>query len=117
MTERSLAEFLQDILDTIADLETFTANVEFEAFRANREKVLAVVKSIEILGEAVKKIPDDIRTQYPEIPWKAIAGMRDMLVHEYWGIDTNVVWATVQEGLPPLKAVIIEVAEKLQRTD
>jgi len=117
MTERSLAEFLQDILDTIADLETFTANVEFEAFRANREKVLAVVKSIEILGEAVKKIPDDIRTQYPEIPWKAIAGMRDMLVHEYWGIDANVVWATVQEGLPPLKAVIIEVAEKLQRTD
>jgi len=117
MTERSLAEFLQDILDTIADLETFTANVEFEAFRANREKVLAVVKSIEILGEAVKKIPDDIRTQYPEIPWKAIAGMRDMLVHEYWGIDANVVWATVQEGLPPLKAVIMEVAEKLQRTD
>jgi len=117
MTERSLAEFLQDILDTIADIETFTANVEFEAFRANREKVLAVVKSIEILGEAVKKIPDDIRTQYPEIPWKAIAGMRDMLVHEYWGIDANVVWATVQEGLPPLKAVIMEVAKKLQRTD
>jgi uncharacterized protein with HEPN domain len=114
MTERSLAEFLQDILDTIADIETFTANVEFEAFRANREKVLAVVKSIEILGEAVKKIPDDIRTQYPEIPWKAIAGMRDMLVHEYWGIDANVVWATVREGLPPLKAVIMEVAEKLQ---
>ncbi|PSB27058.1 DUF86 domain-containing protein [Stenomitos frigidus] len=117
MTERSLAEFLQDILDTIADLETFTANVEFEAFQANREKVLAVVKSIEILGEAVKKIPDNIRTQYPEMPWKAVAGMRDVLVHEYWGIDANVVWATVQEGLPPLKAVIIEVAEKLQRTD
>ena len=114
MTERSLSEFLQDILDTIADIETFTTNVEFEAFQANREKVLAVVKSIEILGEAVKKIPDDIRNQYPEIPWRAIAGMRDVLVHEYWGIDVNVVWATVQEGLPPLKAVIIEVAGKLQ---
>lgn len=114
MTERSLSEFLQDILDTIADIETFTANVEFEAFQGNREKVLAVVKSIEILGEAVKKIPDDIRNQYPEIPWKAIAGMRDVLVHEYWGIDINVVWATVQEGLPPLKAVIIEAAGKLQ---
>jgi uncharacterized protein with HEPN domain len=109
MTEQSLSEFLQDILDTIADIETFTTNVEFEAFQANREKVLAVVKSIEILGEAVKKIPDDIRTQYPEIPWKAIAGMRDVLVHEYWGIDVNVVWATVQKGFPPLKVVIIEV--------
>jgi uncharacterized protein with HEPN domain len=61
MTERPLSEFLQDILDAIADIETFTANVDFETFRHNREKVLAVVKSIEILGEAVKKIPDDIR--------------------------------------------------------
>ena len=73
MTERPLSEFLQDILDAIADIETFTANVDFETFRHNREKVLAVVKSIEILGEAVKKIPDDIRSCYPQIPWKAIA--------------------------------------------
>ena len=110
MTDRPLSEFLQDILEAIADIETFTAGVDFEGFQANREKVLAVVKSIEILGEAVKKIPNDLRSQYPEVPWKSIAGMRDVLVHEYWGVDVNVVWATVQEGLPPLKAVIIEIA-------
>lgn len=110
MTQRQLSEFLQDILDTIADIEIFTENVELEAFQANREKVLAVVKSIEILGEAVKKVPDDIRNQYPDIPWKSIAGMRDVLVHEYWGIDVNIIWATVQEGLPPLKATIAEIA-------
>ncbi len=109
MTQRQLSEFLQDILDTITDIEIFTENVEFEAFQANREKVLAVVKSIEILGEAVKKVPDDIRNQYPDIPWKSIAGMRDVLVHEYWGIDVNIIWATVQEGLPPLKATITEI--------
>jgi uncharacterized protein with HEPN domain len=109
MTDRPLSEFLQDILESIADIESFTAGVDFESFQGNREKVLAVVKSIEILGEAVKKIPDDIRNQYPKIPWRAIAGMRDVLVHEYWGIDVNVVWATVQEGLPPLKAVILEI--------
>ncbi|MGI0494046.1 DUF86 domain-containing protein [Alkalinema pantanalense CENA528] len=113
MTERSLSEFLQDILETIAEIETFTAGVDLEAFQANREKVLAVVKSIEIIGEAVKKIPVDIREQYPEIPWKAVAGMRDILVHEYWGIDVNVVWATIQEGLPPFKTVITEVARTL----
>lgn len=95
MTQRQLSEFLQDILDTITDIEIFTENVEFEAFQANREKVLAVVKSIEILGEAVKKVPDDIHNQYPNIPWKSIAGMRDVLVHEYWGIDVNIIWATV----------------------
>lgn len=109
MTSRSLSEFLQDILDTIAEIENFTAGIEFEAFQANREKILAVVKLIEILGEAVKKIPDEVRNRYPEIPWKSIAGMRDILVHEYWGIDVNVIWATIQEGLPPLKVVIIEI--------
>lgn len=109
MTERPLSEFLQDILESIADIEAFTTGVDFESFEGNREKVLAVVKSIEILGEAVKKIPDDIRSQYPQIPWRAIAGMRDILVHEYWGVDIKVIWATIQEGLPPFKAVIIEI--------
>jgi uncharacterized protein with HEPN domain len=113
MTERSLSDVLQDILDAIADIEMFTAEVDFEAFRHNREKVLAVVKAIEILGEAVKKIPEDIRSLYPQIPWKAIAGMRDVLVHEYWGIDLNVVWATVEEGIPPLKITIVEIQENL----
>lgn len=70
MTERPLSEVLQDILDAIADIEMFTAEVDFEAFRHNREKVLAVVKAIKILGEAVKKIPEDIRRRYPQIPWE-----------------------------------------------
>ncbi|MEC4806409.1 MAG: DUF86 domain-containing protein [Jaaginema sp. PMC 1079.18] len=109
MTERSQLEVLQDILDAIADIETFTAEVDFAAFQQNREKVLAVVKAIEILGEAVKKIPEDTRSRYPQIPWQAIAGMRGVLVHEYWGIDLKVVWATVQEGIPPLKIVILEI--------
>jgi uncharacterized protein with HEPN domain len=111
MTERLLSEFLQDILESIVEIESFTTGVDFEGFRANREKILAVVKSIEIIGEAVKKVPDEVRDRFPQIPWRAIAGMRDVLVHEYWGIDVNVVWATVKEGLPPLKAVIVEWAD------
>ncbi|MGH8000848.1 MAG: HepT-like ribonuclease domain-containing protein [Brasilonema sp.] len=78
-------------MDAIADIEGFTDGIDFETFRVNREKILAVVKSIEILGEAVKRIPDEIRSQNPQIPWKALAGMRDVLLHEYWGIDANVV--------------------------
>lgn len=111
MTARDLSERLQDILDAISDIETFTADVDFEGFRANREKVYAIVKLLEILGEAVKQIPPEIRDRYPEIPWQSIAGMRDILVHEYWGIDVNVVWATVQQGLPPLKLVITELTQ------
>ena len=111
MSDRSLSEFLQDISDAIAEIETFTEGIDLDTFYANREKVLAVVKLLEILGEAVKRIPGDIRAQHPQIPWKEIAGMRDILVHQYWGIDINVIWATIQEGLPPLKAVVTAMLE------
>jgi uncharacterized protein with HEPN domain len=114
MTERQLEEFLQDILTAISDIETFTAGIDFQTFASNREKVLAVIKAIEILGEAVKKIPGDIRDRYPQIPWKAVAGMRDMLVHEYWGTDLNVVWATVQDGISWLKITVNKIFEETQ---
>ena len=99
MTQRQLSEFLEDILDAITEIEGFIANVRFEAFIENREKVLAVVKLLEIIGEATKKIPDELRRQYPDIPWKAVTGMRDVLVHEYWQVDEAVVWGTVTKKI------------------
>lgn len=110
MTERSLSQVLQDILETIDYLEIFVDGVTLESFEANPEKLFAVVKALEITGEAVKKIPGDIRNQYPQIPWKDIAGMRDILVHQYWRVDSKVVWSTVQNGVPLLKAAITELA-------
>jgi uncharacterized protein with HEPN domain len=112
MTERPLSQVLQDILETIAYLDTFTDGVSLEEFEANPEKLFAVVKALEIVGEAVKKIPDDIRAQYPQIPWKDVAGMRDILVHQYWRVDSRVVWSTVQTGIPILKTAITELATK-----
>ncbi len=114
MTKRSLTELLQDILDAITDIETFTEAVDLESFSSNREKMLAVVKSLEIIGEAVKLLPQEIRNKPTPISWKAVAGMRDVLVHEYWGIDVNVVWETVQESLPVLKAEITKIKEQQQ---
>jgi uncharacterized protein with HEPN domain len=70
-----------------------------------------VVKLLEIIGEAVKKIPIAARKNYPEMPWKSVAGMKDILVHEYWQIDTAVVWVTVQDSLPLLKAVISKMLD------
>lgn len=109
--KRSYTEFLQDILDAITEIELFVSDVNFDAFESNRQKTLAVVKLLEIIGEAVKKIPSERREQYPYLPWKSIAGMKDMLVHEYWKIDVAVVWATVQHSLPPLKEVIMKELE------
>jgi len=111
--KRRYTDFLQDILDAITEINLFINGISYEAFESNREKTLAVVKLLEIIGEAVKKIPSERREQYPDIPWKSIAGMKDMLVHEYWQVDVAVVWATVQYSLPSLKAVVMKELERM----
>lgn len=110
--KRSYTEFLQDIVDAIDEAESFVAGISFDVFASNREKILAIIKLLEIIGEAVKKIPDDKRKPYSHLPWKAIAGMKDMLVHEYWQVDTEVVWSTVHQSLPPLKVVVVNMLDQ-----
>lgn len=111
---RSYGEFLQDILDAITEIESFVDGVSFEVFQSDRAKVLAVVKLLEIIGEAVKKIPDEQRRFYPGIPWRSITGMRNILIHEYWQIDVEVLWSTIPDFLPSLKVAVVEM---LQRED
>jgi uncharacterized protein with HEPN domain len=117
MTKRDLDDFIEDILEAIGSVERFLVGVRFEDFAQNEEKIFAVEKAMEIIGEAVKNIPDSIRSQYPEIPWKNIAGMRDKLVHEYWGADVNILWKTAQQRLPELKEQVIRIRQELQQDD
>jgi uncharacterized protein with HEPN domain len=109
MTQRDLLDFLLDIIEAIDEIESFVVGINFKEFASNREKILAVVKLLEIIGEATKKIPEDLRDQYPDIPWRAVAGMRDVLVHQYWQVDVEVIWETVVQSLPLLKVVISEM--------
>jgi uncharacterized protein with HEPN domain len=109
MTKRSVQDFFEDILSAITEIESFIDGITFDEFQRKREKILAVVKLLEIIGEATKQIPDSFRLQYPQITWQSVAGMRDILIHEYWDIDVNVVWATVTEYLPDLKSVIQDI--------
>ncbi|MBE5232243.1 MAG: DUF86 domain-containing protein [Microcystis sp. M54BS1] len=114
MTQREFRDFLQDILEAICQLEKMTQDLSFAEFSTKIEIFLSAVKLIEIIGEAVKNIPDEVRVNYPNIPWKNIAGMRDKLVHEYWAIDEKVVWKVIQNNLPQLKRTLISIIEKLQ---
>ena len=108
MSKRDVTDYLQDILDAIAAIEQFTTGINFDDFSQNLEKVFAVSRAIEIIGEAVKRIPDSVRSQYPDIPWRDIAGIRDKLIHNYFNTDVEIIWKAVQEDVPQLKTMISE---------
>jgi len=106
VTKRQVEDYLQDILDAVAAIEQFTTGIEFEAFAQNLEKVFAISRAIEIIGEAVKRIPDSVRSQYSDIPWRDVAGMRDKLIHDYFNTDIEIIWKAVQEDIPLLEVMI-----------
>lgn len=112
--KREVRDYLNDILQSIADIRLFAAGMSFEQFCSDRKTVNAVVRSLEIIGEATKKIPADIRTRYPDLPWIEIAAMRDKLIHEYFGVDLEIVWETVRNDLAPLESAIQKVLEDMQ---
>lgn len=86
----------------------------YEEFVKDRKTLNAVVRSIEIIGEASKKFPDAIKAKYVELPWKEITGMRDKLIHAYFGTDTETIWQTVKHNIPTLKQTIQKI-EKDQK--
>lgn len=105
--------FIEHILDSIKNIETFMKNISKEYFFKNREKQSAVIRQIEVIGEAVKNIPDSFRGEYPNIPWIKIAGMRDKLMHHYFGVNLNTVWKVIKENIPDLKEKILQIKEEL----
>lgn len=111
---REIIDYLNDINDSISDIQSFTADMSFEKFENDKKTQHAVIHCLEIIGEAVKKIPDDIRNKYPDMPWKEIAGMRDKLIHEYFGIDLESVWTTIIDDIHPLNNCIVQLIKEVQ---
>jgi uncharacterized protein with HEPN domain len=116
MKSREFTDYLRDISDAIEKIEKFTEGMDSEGFAADDKTVYAVTRALEIIGEATKKVPTTIRDRYPQVSWREMAGIRDKLIHEYFGVNLEVIWKTVQEDLPPLKPLIdqmlLETAEE-----
>jgi len=114
MTKKDHLVYINDIIDTIKDIESFTKDITYEEFIADKKTVFAVERGIEIIGEATKRIPATIRSKYNEIPWKDMAGIRDKVSHDYNGIDLIIVWKTIQQNLPQLKVMLSDLIAKLK---
>lgn len=108
---RDYSIYVKDILAAVESIEAFVKGMSFEEFCADDKTTSAVIRKFEIIGEATKQIPDRVRRQYPDIPWKHMAGMRDRLIHFYFGVDYQLVWAAIKQRLPRLK----QEMQKVQR--
>jgi len=100
--------FLEDILEAIAKIERYTQGLSLETFRENDMAVDAVIRNFEVIGEAVRHIPDNVKEKYPDVEWKEAAGFRNILIHDYFGIDVEAVWDTMKNNIPTLKKHVIQ---------
>jgi len=103
--------YLSDILQAIQAIQEFVADMTFENFEKDDKTSSAVMRKFEIIGEAAKNIPEQIRNKYPDIPWREMTGMRDKLIHFYFGINYALVWQTIKKRLPELKLAIEEIVQ------
>ncbi len=111
MTKRKSLLYISDILESIQHIEQYAENLTFDDFAKDRKTIDAIVRNFEIIGEAVKNVPKSLKLEYPVIPWKKMAGMRDRIIHEYFGVDIEILWKTIKEDLPKVKPEIEKILE------
>lgn len=106
--------FIEHILESINAIEEFSKGLDKEKLILNRLKQSAIIREIEIIGEAVKNISETLKNKHPEIAWKEISGTRDKIIHHYFGVDWNIVWDIIKINIPDLKNKILKIKKELE---
>jgi uncharacterized protein with HEPN domain len=115
--KRTNIDYIEDIATTITNISEFITGMDYNDFSEDKKTEFAVIRALEIIGEATKSVPDSVREKYPDIPWKSMAGMRDKLAHAYFGVRLELVWNTATELLPPLKEKFELISQDLKKSE
>jgi uncharacterized protein with HEPN domain len=113
MSEREIKNLLEDIYDAVMKIISYTKDMSFDDFMQDDKTIDAVVRNFEIIGEASNRVPDDFKTEHPEIEWRRIIGFRNRIIHEYFGIDYENLWRIKNDNIPSLSEFIKQVLEDL----
>ena len=111
---RNYRLYVKDIFEAMGAVQAFVEGMGFDAFIADDKTASAVVRKLEIIGEAAKNVPEEIRQKYPQVPWRQMAGMRDRIIHAYFAVDYAVVWDTLKVDIPPLQPIIEQIFKDME---
>ncbi|MEK6842133.1 MAG: DUF86 domain-containing protein [Nanoarchaeota archaeon] len=114
MTSKDDSVFIEHVLDSIRAIEDFSKGLSKEKLISNRLKKSAIIREIEVIGEAVKNISESLKNSHKEIGWKEISGTRDKMIHHYFGVDMDIVWNIIKKDLPDLKTKMLKIKQDLK---
>jgi uncharacterized protein with HEPN domain len=115
MSKRSDRDFLIDILEAARRIEAYRGTISYDAFLADTKTQVAIIRNLEVIGEAAKSLTVELRARYPDLAWRSMAGARDRLIHGYFGVNLDIVWYIVTQELPVAASRMIGIVEELDR--
>lgn len=115
MKKRSHLLFLKDILESMEKIESYISGMDYEKFEGNKMVFDAVLRNLEVIGEAAKNVPADVRKKHSDIPWKRIVGLRNVTIHEYFGVDSSIIWEIIKKNLPDTREKIRRIIRETEK--